>query len=157
MKICEDHWLQMRAAVDARGLTPFVAKDGPTAVAQMLKDLEHGESRRDTFDPLMSVHWACVNNAMIIMDGMAPGLSLYQIQSGPEDPVDASLAGEKFAGRTWPRCPICYLNLAHEINCRGGACRLDKEHGYDYFIDRAADDALQQAREYGLVPIDRRQ
>jgi hypothetical protein len=32
MKICKTHWEKLRAAIDKRGLTPFVAKDGKAAV-----------------------------------------------------------------------------------------------------------------------------
>lgn len=153
MKICAEHWAALRAAIDKRGLTAFVAKDGATAMAQMVKQIESRDTGKATFDPLMSAHWAIVNNAMSTLDRAGMN-SLYLMAGGPEDPedpVDVAKAGEKYAGRTWPRCPLCYLNLAHEISCTNPKCGLEKENGYDWMIERAAEDSLEQAREYGLT------
>jgi hypothetical protein len=145
-----DHWNQLRAAIDSRGLTPFVARDGKVAIAQAAKQITENRSGKDTFDPLMGAHWAIAGNATDFMGraGMNP---LYLLSDGPEDPVDVKRAGAQYAGRTWPRCPLCYLNLAHELTCTDPKCGLDKQRGYDWMIERAADDSLAQAREYGLI------
>lgn len=148
MQICEAHWVAMRQAIEDRGLSSLVAKDGRTAIGQLEQQLQQGADSRETFDPLMSVHWVCVNNAMRFLDGAGMN-PLYLLGGGPEDPVEG-YAG--YEGRTWPRCPICYLNLAHEVSCRHEKCELDKERGYDWMIERAASDALDKAREYGLAP-----
>lgn len=158
MKFCEDHWSRLRAALDQRGLTPFIAKDGTTAVIQLQKSLAHGGGggdAKDTFDPLMAAHWAIVNNTWRVLAdaGTSP---LYLLMNGPEDLVDVERAGAAHAGRTWPRCPLCYINLAHELTCTEPACRLPKVNGYDWMLDRAADDALELARGYGLVAPSRR-
>jgi hypothetical protein len=145
------HWEQLRKAIDDRGLTPFTAKDGKVAVAQLAKQVQENRAGKDTFDPLMGAHWAIAGNAMRFLEGAGVN-PLYLMAGGPEDPVDVSKAGEKYAGRTWPRCPLCYLNLAHELTCTHVKCGLDKERGYDWMIDRASDEALAQARQFGLVP-----
>jgi hypothetical protein len=64
---------------------------------------------------------------------------------GEEEPCELP-GGE---GRTWPKCSLCYLNLAHELTCTG--CDLPKINGFDYMLDRAADDSLAQAKKLGLM------
>jgi hypothetical protein len=56
----------------------------------------------------------------------------------PEDPVTGYPGHE---GKTWPRCGLCYVNLAHEVSCEG--CDLDTERGFDFFIGKAADEQLE--------------
>lgn len=139
MKFCHTHWDQLRKAIDDRGLTPFIAKDGKVAVAQLTKQIETGDDTKATFDPLMSAHWSITTNAMQALDrvGINP---LYLLSDGSEAPD----------GRN--DCPLCELNYLHEQGCTNPDCTLDKKRGYDWMIDRAASDALSQAREYGLVP-----
>lgn len=145
MRFCQDHWDRLRAAIDERGLSHLIAPDGETAVAQIKQELEQGPSAV-TFDPLMSAHWAIVSNAMdtITRAGASP---LYLMTAGPEDPVEGY--GPAGDGRTWPRCPLCYLNLAHELTCKDPRCTLPKVGGYDWMIERAADDQAQRAAELG--------
>lgn len=146
MRFCQDHWNQLRAAIDERGLTPFIAKNGEIAVQQVARQLQ-GDTGKATFDPLMSAHWAIAGNVneFLASAHMNP---LYLLSGGPEAPVEGYPGYE---GRTWPRCPLCYINLAHEVSCTNQACRLPKVGGYDWMITRAADDALAQARNFGLV------
>lgn len=147
MQFCSAHWAALRKAIDDRGLTPFVPKDGASAVQQMTTQLREGGESKQTFDPLMAAHWAIVNNVMGFIDrtGNSP---LYLMTGGPEDPVEGYPG---FEGRTWSRCPLCYINLAHEISCTEQKCQLDKKAGYDWMIERAAEDSLTRAREFGLV------
>lgn len=147
MKFCESHWQKLRNAIEARGLTPFIAKDGTVAAAQMAKQVEEQRSGKHTFDPLMQAHWAVAGNVMDYI-GATGNNPLYLMTSGPEDPV-VGHAG--YEGRTWSRCPLCYINLAHEISCTDPKCQLDKQAGYDWMVDRAAEDSLASAREFGLV------
>ncbi len=147
MKFCIPHWAAIRKAVDDKGLTPFVAKDGKVAVQQMAKQIKDGDVTKATFDPLMTCHWAIINNVMRLIDesGNNP---LYLLAGGDEDPVVGFPGYEE---RTWSRCPLCYINLAHEVSCTNPKCLLDKVSGYDWMIERAAEDALDRAREFGLV------
>ena len=132
MRFCESHWSKLRKAIDDRGLTPFVAKDGHVAMAQMVKQVEENHAGKDTFDPLMGAHWAISCNVMDFL-GRAGG---------------PSAALRMLTGDI---CPLCEINEAHERTCTDPLCKLDKKVGYDWMIDRAADDALDRAREYGLV------
>lgn len=149
MKFCEHHWSQLRARIDDRGLTHLIAKNGRVAVEQMAQQLQERDVTKETFDPLMSAHWAIAGNVneFLASAGMNP---LYLLGGGEEDKVDARY-GPKYEGRTWPRCPLCYINLAHEVSCTDPKCRLPKEGGYDWMLDRAADESLQRARELKLV------
>lgn len=144
MNICQDHWDRLREAIKDRGLDHLVAPDGEIAVAQVKAELEAGEQTPTSYDPLMGAYWAIASNAgQTIRE--SGGNPLYSMMSGDEEPVELP-GGE---GRTWPRCVLCYLNLAHELTCDG--CELPKVGGFDFYIERAADDALAKARELGLV------
>lgn len=153
MRFCEEHWDALRERISARGLDHLVAADAPVAARQMKDQVESGEVSLRNFDPLMAAHWAIVNNAMDTIS-RAGGNALY-LMSGdetPEDPVDEAqlsiareLGVEVVDGLTWPRCPVCYLNLAHKLSC--GGCSLDQERGFDWMLDRAADDAKAKADE----------
>jgi hypothetical protein len=61
MKICKQHWQLMRDAIEARGMSSLVAKDGETAMENEVKALE-GDA--PDFDPLMSMHWHYSNEAL---------------------------------------------------------------------------------------------
>lgn len=133
MKFCTGHWHRLRKAVDDRGLTPFIANDGRTAIAQMVKQIETRDDTKATFDPLISAHWAIVGNVMDTLGRAGePSAALHML--------------------TGDICPLCEINEAHEQTCSDPSCRLDKKAGYDWMIDRAAEDALGKARAYGLVP-----
>jgi hypothetical protein len=57
MRICPDHWAALRAAIDARGLTPLVARDARTAHEAIGRSLA-GEAAAEDFDPLMNANFA---------------------------------------------------------------------------------------------------
>lgn len=61
MRVCDDHWQVMKDAIDQRGLTPLVSKDGKEACDNLKDEIEGNESR---FDPLMSMFWHWVNNSV---------------------------------------------------------------------------------------------
>lgn len=61
MNWCKEHWDRLREAIDTRGLSGFVAKDGYEAAANMAKDLEGQEP---PFDPLMGC-WVRLNHKML--------------------------------------------------------------------------------------------
>src|SRR5512138_3437959 len=90
VKFCQSHWDKLRAAIDARGLSRFIAKDGTEALRRTTIELEQQKSVRESWDPLMSAHWAIVNNAM---SSTPAGLALM---APNEDGSD--------------RCPLCYIN-----------------------------------------------
>lgn len=144
MKMCERHWAMMRAAVEARGMTPLVSDDGQSAVVKLVEEIQQGLTM-DTFDPLMAMNWNIMGNLMETL-GSA---SFYLLSSGPEDLIDVAQLTEsdlqaKYAGQTWPRCPICYANIAHEFSCREEKCMLSRVNGYDVCIEWSADAVKEQ-------------
>ena len=147
MRFCQRHWGMMRAAVEARGMSALVAQGGQSAVANMVDELHHG-SNTDNFDPLMAMHWNIAGN---LMEKLGPS-AMYLMTGGAEDPIDVDRVAapelkKKYRGKTWPRCPICYANTAHEFTCNGPACSLAKADGYDACIEWSADAIKQQLDE----------
>jgi hypothetical protein len=63
MKFCMPHWDALRKAIDDRGLTHLVAKDGATATANMAAELT-GQKTAQHYDPLMDAHWMITGNAL---------------------------------------------------------------------------------------------
>jgi hypothetical protein len=60
LKICEEHWNKLRAAIELRGLSRFVAGGAQKAVNLLASSASFG----DTFDPLMAANFAIWNNAL---------------------------------------------------------------------------------------------
>jgi hypothetical protein len=145
VQFCQDHWDRLRAAIDARGLSALVPETGEQAAANLTAELAHGRTV-DTFDPLMSAMFAIFSNAMDAI-ARAGGSPLYLMGDGPEDPVEGY--GLIHAGKTWPRCPLCYLGLAHELTCADLLCKLPRKDGYAWMIDRAADDQVEAWKALG--------
>lgn len=142
MRFCDDHWGRLRAAIEGRGLGHLIAQGGERAALNFSRELAAGKQTIATFDPLMGAHWSIVSNAMKTVE-RAGGNPLYLMGDGPEDEVEIP-GGE---GKTWPRCPLCYLGLAHELTCREPQCKLPHVDGYAWMIDRAADDQVAAWRE----------
>jgi len=112
-------------------------------VAQKVAREFGGESSVDTFDPLMGALFAIMSNCMTVVSN-AGGNPLYMLTDGPEDPVDRSIYPQVPEGATWPKCHLCYVNLAHEVTCKDGRCMLDQKAGYDWMIDRAVADQAER-------------
>lgn len=149
MNMCEAHWAALRELIEARGLMHLVATSGELAAAQSKQQLETGEVNAVNYDPLLGAFWAIGANAFQMISG-AGGDPLYLLGDGPEDKVDP-FKHPRANGRTWPRCGVCYLSLAHELTCREKKCRLDRERGYDWMLETAADEAVKRSRELGLI------
>ena len=132
MQFCKRHWADMRMAVDDRALTHLVAAGGKKLLEKTKIELEQGETTAESFDPLMSMHWAIAGN---IMDALGQNVN---------PSAALSVLGEV--------CPLCHINQLHRDSCTDPRCTLDKENGYDWMVERAADDALARARELKLVP-----
>lgn len=64
MNWCQPHWDQLRAAIEIRGLSGFIAKDEYSCAANMRNQLE-GEDEK--FDPLMGA-WTRINGTMLKND-----------------------------------------------------------------------------------------
>lgn len=63
MKFCTNHWEALRKAIEDRGLSHLVAKDGETAASNMKAELE-GQKSPQNYDPLMDAHWMITNRAL---------------------------------------------------------------------------------------------
>lgn len=151
MKFCTEHWDKLRVAIADQGLDSLVSRGGAEAVERMSAELGEGQTL-DNFDPLMAAHWAIVDNVSRHIQ-RAGGNPLYLLSNGPEDPVSGY--GAAHEGRTWPRCPLCYINLVHELTCKGGeggGCTLPTLGGFDWMIERAASDARDRWRELSARP-----
>lgn len=64
MQFCPVHWLQLRAAIEDRGMSHLVATSGEEASAAAQRHLDGTAHELDDFDPLMNAHWAIINNAL---------------------------------------------------------------------------------------------
>jgi hypothetical protein len=130
VKICASHWEKLRAAVDARGMSALVAKDGHAAIENTVLELE-GREKEAYFDPLMGA-----NNMIWSAALERIGLDL--------------MVGEK--------CPVCEgITWNLEMTRLHGAHPSDHgkvftaEEEERYWIDGPADAMLAVAREKGLV------
>lgn len=112
MKFCSTHWDALRTAIDARGLSALIPDSGEQTASNMASSIETGLTI-DNFDPLMGAHNAIIGKLM-----------------------DNGMSGFMFPG--WVQCPICYANQGHKAVCEDEGC----EYTYDFFIERAADEAL---------------
>lgn len=61
MQFCKEHWAQLRAAIEVRGLSHLIAKSGEQAFANIKAELE-GEA--SPYDPLMDCNWMIINRAL---------------------------------------------------------------------------------------------
>ncbi|TAN09876.1 MAG: hypothetical protein EPN45_07230 [Rhizobiaceae bacterium] len=61
MRICKDHWSMCRAAIEERGMSGLVARDGKEATDNAMEELQGGNP---PFDPLMSMNWHWSGEAM---------------------------------------------------------------------------------------------
>lgn len=126
MNLCEQHWAQLKKAIDERGLTHLISKDGVEAATRLVKGVEEGEASAETFDPLMGASLMIARNMMICLGDGALALLAVQPDAG------------------CPPCPLCY-GIEH---CHCGLPVCD----FLTWIDKAADGALAHARELKLVP-----
>jgi hypothetical protein len=127
MKFCQPHWDKLRAAICERGMEGLIAKSDAEAVARLVADVENPKVRSVAFDPLMTAHFGILDNAMRVAGSAV---------------MESNANGS-------PRCPICFLQTEHDKACKDPAC----EQSYDKWIDCAADEALEQAKNFGLVGV----
>lgn len=147
MQFCQDHWDRLRSAISERGLDHLIAPDGQTAAQQLADQIKRTQDGEEpvtpvNYDPLMAAHWAIINN---VLDQIGP--HALQLLSGPRGVVVQSAFPNRSQHRVWPRCPLCYINLLHELTCTEPECVLDREHGFDMWVERAADDEAARVAE----------
>lgn len=128
MQFCMPHWESLKQAIDARGLAVLISEDGEEATNKLVSTMEEG-IHLDNFDPLMSAHNSIFGNAVYTASSM--GLDIL-VMLNPNS-------------RPEYQCPICFLNCAckhHDEVCDEKDC--PKGVTFDWMINRAADDALEQ-------------
>jgi hypothetical protein len=152
VNFCQEHWDMLRAAIEERGLMDLVATDGGTAIAQLKHQLEAGEAQPTNYDPLMSAMFAISGNAADLVQKMGGNALYIMVRGAEEEALVEGVPG--YEGRTWPFCPLCHINLAHEIGCTDPSCPMDKERGYDDWINRAAEDQIEAAQKLWLTDAD---
>lgn len=97
MRFCKKHWDEMKAAIEAQGLSHLIAADGKEALENVKTELEGGNP---PFDPLMGSHNQLLNIALQFI-----GPSLMMVKP------DGS-----------HRCPVCELQSIDWIgNVAAGA------------------------------------
>jgi hypothetical protein len=94
MKICTNHWTELKTAIDERGLSGFIAKNGEEAIKVLTASLS--ESKLDAFDPLIQANIAIWGNAL-----EAFGQDILK----PDAP-----------------CPLCALDN-HAKECKDASCQ----------------------------------
>jgi hypothetical protein len=153
VSFCPDHWERLKEKVDEAGLSHLIADDGAAAARRMKSAVETEQTTAANFDPLLHAYFGILSNAgqIVSQAGGGSGAALYVMTDGDEDPIDDPIFRSKAGRKTWPRCAVCYLNLVHKVTCTDRRCKLDKEAGYDWMLDRAVQDAVAKARELGLV------
>lgn len=130
MRFCQEHWDALRQAIDARGLGDLVAPDGEVAMAQLVDQLRRGERGEEetvtavNYDPLMSAHWAIVNN-----------LAEVARTHGGSEAALFIMVGDC--------CPLCFANEQYERHCTEEGCTFS----YDDWIDRAAADEARRVAQ----------
>lgn len=143
MSMCQSHWTKLREAVAERGLSTLVSESGAEAALKTAAMLSE-KPTIDNFDALMYAFLNLHGNAGQILEKVGAN-PLYILSDGPEDTVMGY--GLLYDGKKWPRCAVCYLNLAHEVSCRDHGCKLDIKNGYEWTIGLAADSALHAWRQ----------
>ncbi len=130
MMICPTHWQQMRDAVEERGMTHLVARNGKEAVDNLVAE---AEGHKPAFDPLMAM-----NNNFWSAALEHGGLGVMGV---PEDdhPLIAATTTDAKGMRHF--CPLC---LAREL---GAQPETDQQ-----WIRGCADAMLKHARGEGLMP-----
>jgi hypothetical protein len=137
MRFCQDHWDRLRKKIEERGLSVLISENGEEAAKKLFDQLNGEKPTLDNFDPLMNAHWAIFGNVVKIL----PQATGYLMDdSSPQDNIWQTGMPFKFFGKTWPRCPLCYIGIAHELTCEG--CDLPTVNGYDWMLDKAADEQL---------------
>lgn len=104
--MCQPHWDKLRAAIKSRGLYALVAESGERAIDNLVSELDHGPTI-DNYDPLMSAHWAIINNLADI------------------DPNILFMDG----------CPLCFGNKEHAKKCKVPGCTDDYDSWIDHAAD----------------------
>jgi hypothetical protein len=121
VKMCQEHWDELKRLIDERGLRKFVAKDGEEAAKRMVRDINLGDELA-SYEPLLGAH-----NALITHCLATAGLRLL----APDE------KGQE-------QCPLCVV--IKECPCgEGDKC------GYRQWPTLAADGQVEIGKRLGLI------
>lgn len=134
MNICQDHWDQLRAAIDLRGLGSLVADDGEHVIDNLIGEMTEGRSI-DNYDPLVAAWCAIANNGMEFIAHYGGNPVASMLPNCPE----------------YARCIICYPNWMLDEHTKAcpdlDDCGARNMPRWEWMIDRAADDQVEVWKE----------
>lgn len=128
MRFCQEHWDKLRQAIDDRGLSHLVARDGAAAAERIRAELD-GTADKRTYDPLMAAHWMIMGWAL-----EQAGASRFPLLNRSE--VYHILASEDF-------CPVCE-GMRRVVN------RTPEQTEHE-LMNGPSDEVLKYCRDAGLV------
>lgn len=123
MKFCQDHWTNLRKAIDDRGLTHLVAQGAEEAADRTIAELQ-GRSNLDTWDPLMSAYW--------------------NLSSKVLERVGLAALAEDF-------CPMCAVQESYNWYAKNNQTPPPAAADAQRWIDSCCDVMLKYAQEKKLV------
>lgn len=122
MQFCQNHWDRLRAALDERGLSALVGKDGLAAVQATRDQLEGTPDPATAPDPLLLANWMIMHRALSVAGLWLMGAEPCTVCATPEG-----------------HCPLCEL----EYSAGDGSA-----HNW---INGCTDDILQEYRVKGWM------
>lgn len=129
--MCEKHWKALRDAIIARDLEHLLPPDGEVAMNMMADQLEKGGITPVNYEPMAGAFFGISSNVMTMLANNGVNPMVLMTADAPDE-----------------GCVLCYANRLHAESCNDERCVLDKENGFDWMIDRAADDAKQKAEQF---------
>ena len=123
MKICKNHWEQLKDAIKVRGLWDLVAPNGQAAIYRMQQELA-GTATDSNYDPLMTANY--------MISGQALNFGGIYLLTGDY-------------------CPLC--EAEHHTQIPDDFPEEIKKQGVAmYWINGCTDSILDYCREHGLAP-----
>lgn len=119
MKMCQDHWEQLRTAIDRRGFSP-------STYEELVEGSE--DTPIDFLDPLMGAY-------VLVME-----TTLEEIKDR-YDQNPLMIMADPSEHPEWA-CPVCALNWCHAEHlrlCNQAGCDYPKDWDWVQIIDAAAD------------------
>lgn len=160
MKPCEAHWAALRKAIDDRGLTPLVSKDGEEGAARYQEVIDslvaNKEAPATAFDPLIQCYMEFVNRVL--------SNSSLSVLTEKDDEAYAVEARYDIPKNDGHYCPLCIVKIGFllHLNSKDGRCGRDEcptvvkqgDEPWDaVWITKGADMVLVEARRLGLVTL----
>lgn len=154
MRICQTHWEACRRAVDLRGLSQFVSKDGREAAEREVRSMESAieNAHRDMndWDPLMSMNWNFVGRVL-------GDVRRHHVLGHTGDSQDGMPPNDGHY------CPLCVVRLDFDSHntatgkCGKSGCDILVHPGDtpwdEIWVEGCADAMLRYAQEQGWIKL----